>query len=81
LGEYSYIENNPNFLSKGFLENDLDIDRFAKQTKELVKYIEFCSEKINEPAKRNFINYCLFNEFNSWDDCVRTKKLIEATRK
>jgi len=81
LSDYSYLESNPNFLGKSFLENNLDIDRFAQQNKKVIKYIEFCSEKIKESAKRNFLNYCLFNEFISWDDCVRTRKLIKATRK
>lgn len=81
LGDYSYLENSPKFLSKSYLESDLDVNNFAKQNKKVVKYIEFCENKLKEPPKRNFLNYCLFNEFNSWEDCLRTRKLIGATRK
>jgi hypothetical protein len=82
LGDYSYLENGPNFLRKGYLENDLDIDNFARQNQKIVKYIEFCEDKIKEPAKKNFLHYCLFNEFNSWEDCARAQKLIaERTEK
>ncbi|CFW93029.1 membrane protein of unknown function [endosymbiont DhMRE of Dentiscutata heterogama] len=81
LGDYSYLENSPNFLKNECLESDLEIDDFARQNQKVVKYIEFCEKKIKEPAKRNFLNYCLFNEFGSWDDCLRTKRLIEAARK
>jgi len=70
------LENGPNFLKKGYLENDLDIDNFARQNQKIVKYIEFCEDKIKEPTKKNFLHYCLFNEFNSWEDCARTQKLI-----
>ena len=81
LGDYEYLKNNPKFLGKEYLEGNLDINDFAKQNKKVVKYIEFCDDKIKEPPKRNFLNYCLFNEFNSWEDCLRTKRLIKATRK
>lgn len=65
LGDYSYLKNSPAFLSKNYLENDLDIENFAKENKKVVKYIEFCAEKIKETTKKNFLNYCLFNEFSS----------------
>ena len=81
LGDYNYLENNPKFLSKSYLENDLDIDNFAKENQKVVKYIEFCEKKIKKPSEKNFLNYCLFNEFSSWEDCLRTKRLIKATGK
>ena len=81
LGDYNYLENSPNFLSKSYLEKHLDINDFAKQNQKTVKYIEFCAEKIKEPAKKNFLNYCLFNEFSLWNDCLRTKKLINEVWK
>lgn len=81
LGDYSYLKNSPTFLSKSYLESDLDIDNFAKQNKKIVKYIEFCDDKIKDPSKRNFLDYCLFNEFSSWENCLRAKKLIKAARK
>jgi hypothetical protein len=65
LGDYSYLENSPNFLSKDYLESDLDISDFAQKNHKTVKYIEFCEDKIKEPPERNFLNYCLFNEFGS----------------
>ena len=65
MGDYEYLKNNPKFLGKEYLEGNLDINDFAKQNKKVVKYIEFCDDKIKEPPKRNFLNYCLFNEFNS----------------
>ncbi|CAG8669152.1 11143_t:CDS:2 [Cetraspora pellucida] len=80
-GDYSYLEDSPNFLKNEYLERDLEIDDFARQNQKVVKYIEFCEKKIKEPAERNFLNYCLFNEFVSWDDCLRTKRLIEAAKK
>jgi len=52
-------------LGKEYLEGNLDINDFAKQNKKVVKYIEFCEERVKEPPKRNFLNYCLFNEFSS----------------
>jgi hypothetical protein len=81
LGDYSYLKNSPVFLSKSYLESDLDIDNFAKENKKVVKYIEFCDDKIKDPSKRNFLDHCLFNEVGSWEDCLRTKKLIKAARK
>jgi len=81
LGDYEYLKNNPKFLGKEYLEGNLDIDDFSKQNKKVVKYIEFCEERVKEPPKRNFLNYCLFNEFSSWEDCLRTKRLIRTTRK
>lgn len=81
LGDYSYLKNSPAFLNKSYLESDLDIGNFAKQNKKVIKYIEFCEDKIKEAPKKNFLNYCLFNEFSSWEDCLRTKRLINATRK
>jgi len=81
LGDYSYLENSPNFLSKDYLERNLDLSDFAQKNKKTVECIEFCEVKIKEPAKRNFLNYCLFNEFNSWEDCLRTRRLIKAARK
>ena len=81
LGDYNYLEKNPNFLSKGYLEGDLDINDFAYKSRKVVKYIEFCKDKIKEPSKRNFLNYCLFTEFNSWTDCLRTRRLIGAAGK
>jgi hypothetical protein len=65
LGDYSYLENIPNFLSKSYLESDLSIEEFASQNQQIIKYIEFCEKKIKKPDKKNFLNYCLFNEFNS----------------
>jgi len=77
LGDYSYIENIPSFLSKSNLEKDLDIENFAEQNQKVVKYIQFCENKVKESAKKNFLYYCLFNEFGSYEDCLRTKKLID----
>jgi hypothetical protein len=81
LGDYNYLKNNPNFLRKGYLENDFDIEIFARENKKVIRHIEFCAKQVKEPPKRNFLNWCLFNEFSSWKDCLRTKKLIETTRK
>jgi len=78
LGDYNYLESNPNFLKKEYLEGDLDIEDFAKRIHEVIRYIEFCDNKIKAPPKRNFLNWCLFNEFNSWEDCLKTKKLINV---
>src|SRR6185369_12617148 len=71
LGDYNYLENNPNFMIRSYLEGDLDINDFAKNNRKVIKYIEFCDKKVKEPSKRNFLNWCLFNEFNSWEDCLR----------
>jgi len=76
LGDYNYLENNPNFMIRSYLEGDLDINDFAKNNRKVIKYIEFCDKKVKEPSKRNFLNWCLFNEFNSWEDCLRTEGLI-----
>ena len=81
MGDYNYLENSPNLLSKIYLEGDLNIENFAKKNKKVVKYIEFCEEWVKKSPKRNFLNYCLFNEFNSWEDCLRTRRLIKTTRK
>lgn len=81
LGDYGYLENIPNFLSKSYLESNLSVDSFAQENKQVVEYIEFCEKKIKKTDKKNFLNYCLFNEFNSWNDCVRTKQLIKTLRK
>ena len=76
LGDYSYLKNSPNFLSKNYLESDLGAEKFAKENKKVVKYIEFCEDKVKETNKKNFLLYALFNEFNSWEDCMRNKDLI-----
>ncbi|MDR1670635.1 MAG: hypothetical protein LBR43_02860 [Spiroplasmataceae bacterium] len=81
LGDYNYLENNPNFLTKDYLETDLNNENFAKRNSEIVIYIEFCENKINDSSEINFLNYCLFNEFNSWDDCLRTREFIKMARK
>ena len=81
LGDYKYLENSPNFLRKDYLAGDLDTNNYAQRNREVVKYIGFCEQKIKETPERNFLNYCLFNKFNSWEDCLRTKRLIKATRK
>jgi hypothetical protein len=80
LGDYNYLKNNPNFLTKDYLETDLNNENFAKRNQEIVIYIEFCESKIIDSSERNFLNYCLFNEFNSWNDCLRTREFIEMTR-
>jgi len=76
LGDYNYLENNPNFMIRGYLGGDLDIEDFAKKNRKVIKYIEFCESRIKKPSKRNFLNWCLFNEFNSWEDCLRTENLV-----
>ena len=76
LGDYSYLKNIPNFLVKDYLESNFSVRDFAIKTSQVVKYIEFCEDKIKDPTKKNYLNYCLFNEFNSWEDCLRTKRLI-----
>lgn len=81
LGDYNYLKNNPNFLIKDYLESDLDIENFAKKNREVINYIELCEDKINNPSEKNFLNYCLFNEFVSWNDFLRTRKFIEMARK
>ena len=81
LGDYGYLENSPNFLSRSYLEGDLNINDFANKNQKVVKYIELCEERVKEPPKRDFLNYCLFNEFSSWEDCLRTKRLIRTMRK
>ena len=43
----------------------LNADDFAKQNQKVVKYIGFCAEQIKKPPEKNYLNYCLFNEFNS----------------
>jgi len=78
LGDYSYLENAPNFLSKIYLEKNLKVDEFASQNLQVVKYIEFCENKVKKPDKKNFLNYCLFNEFDSWKDCEVTRQLIDS---
>lgn len=80
LGDYSYLENAPNFLSKTYLESNLKVNEFASQNLQVVKYIEFCENKLKKPDKKNFLNYCLFNEFGSWKDCEITKQLIDSSR-
>jgi hypothetical protein len=65
-------------MIKGYLEGDLSIEDFAKNNRKVIKYIEFCNDKIKEPSKKNFLNWCLFNEFSSWEDCLRTKGLINV---
>ena len=80
LGDYNYLESSPNFLKKYYLDNDFNVNNFAQRNQKIVNYIEFCEDKIKKPPERNFLNYCLFNEFSSWEDCLRTKRLIKATR-
>ena len=81
LGDYNYLENSPNFLRKDYLAGDLGVNNFAQKNQKVVKYIGFCENKIKKSSEKNFLNYCLFNEFGSWEDCLRTKKLIRAARK
>ncbi|KLL02280.1 MAG: hypothetical protein MRERC_3c143 [Mycoplasmataceae bacterium RC_NB112A] len=77
LGDYNYLENSPSFVSQEYLGEDLGINQFAQRNRQVVKYIEFCGQKVKEPSKRNFLYYCLFNEFKSWADCLRTQVLIK----
>jgi hypothetical protein len=81
LGDYNYLENNPNFLRRNYLAGDLDVNNFAQRSQKVIKYIEFCEDKIKKPSEKNFLNYVLFNEFSSWTDCLRTKRLIQVARK
>ncbi|RHZ35344.1 hypothetical protein [endosymbiont GvMRE of Glomus versiforme] len=74
LSDYNYLKNIPNFLNKNYLEEEFNVNNFSQQNKKVVKYIEFCWRKIKEQNKRNFFIYCLFNEFSSWDDCMRTEQ-------
>lgn len=77
LGDYDYLKNSPQFLGKEYLESDLDINDFARQNQKVIHYIEFYESKIKETNKKNFLHYCLFNEFDSEQDCLSTRKLIE----
>jgi len=56
LGDYNYLENNPNFIIKDYLEGDLDIKDFAEKNHNIIKYIEFCESKIKDSSKNNFLN-------------------------
>jgi len=63
LSDYNFLENSPNFLSQEYLEGNLDINQFAQRNRQVVQHIEFCEQKVKQLSKRNFLNYCLFNEF------------------
>ncbi|WNE41153.1 MAG: hypothetical protein mread185_000610 [Mycoplasmataceae bacterium] len=81
LGDYNYLKNNPSFLTRDYLETDLNNENFAKRNHEIVIFIEFCESNISDSSEKNFLNYCLFDEFNSWNDFLRTRKLIKMARK
>jgi len=76
LGDYNYLENSPKFMIKDYLEGDLDIKDFAEKNRKTIRVIEFFDAQIKYPSKRNFLNWCLFNDFDSWEDCLRTKRLV-----
>lgn len=80
LSDYKFLENSPNFLSQEYLEGDLEVNQFAQRNRQVVHYIEFCGQRIKQPSKRNFLNYCLFNEFKSWEDCLRTQELMKKVK-
>lgn len=64
-------------MSQEYLEGNLDINQFAQRNKQIVQHVEFCEQKIGDSSKRNFLNYCLFNEFKSWSDCLQTQDLLK----
>ena len=76
LGDYNYLENSPSFMIKDYLEGDLDIKDFAEKNCKVIKVVEFFDDQIKHPSKRNFLDWCLFNDFGSWEDCLRTKRLV-----
>lgn len=80
LGDYSYLKNSPKFSKNLYLEKKFDVRDFAKNNQKVIKYIEFCQKKVKENNKRNFLYYCLFNDFNSEEDYLRTKKLIRKSQ-
>jgi hypothetical protein len=65
LGDYNYLENSPKFMIKDYLEGDLDIKDFAEKNRKTIRVIEFFDAQIKYPSKRNFLNWCLFNDFGS----------------
>ncbi|MCE8162676.1 MAG: hypothetical protein I3273_02115 [Candidatus Moeniiplasma glomeromycotorum] len=77
LGDYSYLENIPSFLNQEYLEKSFDINEFAQRNRQVVQHIEFCEQKVKQPSKKNFLNYCLFNEFKTWSSCLRTQDLLK----
>jgi len=81
LGDYNFLENSPNFLGQEYcLKGDLDIDQFAQRNRQIIQHIEFCEQKVKQSNKRNFFNYCLFNEFKGWEDCLRTQNLLKRVK-
>ena len=89
LGDYNFLQITPNFLKKEYLDKELNslehniLKEFSDKIKKIIEFIDFLplnlnptGQKESQQKKVNFLIYCLFNEFQSFAEIERTKRLI-----
>jgi len=86
LDSYNFLQIIPYFLRKKFLEkkvinSEKNLVNFEKEIHQTMNFLNFLEEKIPNEKKRNFLGYCLFNEFQEIKDVERTIQLIEEDGK
>lgn len=86
LGDYGFLQIIPSFLKKKYLEKELNdyerediLKEFSNKIKKIIEFIDFLPRQLNpqrQKKKTNFLTYCLFNEFQRFEEIEQTKMLI-----
>ena len=90
LGDYGFLQITPTFLKKEYLEKDLKeneegniLREFSEKIRKIIEFIDFLPTRLNptgrnenQKKKVNFLTYCLFNEFQNFEEIKQTKRLI-----
>ncbi|WP_147409551.1 hypothetical protein [endosymbiont GvMRE of Glomus versiforme] len=93
LGDYGFLQITPQFLKKEYLEKELNkqehediLREFSDKIKKIIEFINFLPRRLNPNGNNqylqkevDFLTFCLFNEFQSFEEIEHTEQLILAS--